>query len=217
MESELEIKIRESETKNLDEAYNRALRLEMIRRGSQRKDQVDSPARRERNVRAVEADIRCSALNDEFQKKLEELQAKNLKRMEEVRHENKRNQEALLSQQSQLKPPTKAPAQTKDFSHIRCFTGGEMGHSCKICRRRQAKGLTGVGLCYDCHQPRHLARDCPARRARTTNEAVQGVFVVNRALRNNSMEAYIKMEIGRQHCVCFMDTKVTLPCSLSRW
>ena len=37
-ESEVELKIRESETKNLD-AYNRALRLEMIRRGSQRKEQ----------------------------------------------------------------------------------------------------------------------------------------------------------------------------------
>ena len=78
-ESELELKIRESELKNLDVAYNRALRLEMIRRGSQKKDQVDSPAMRERNVRAVEADICRSALNDEFQKKLEELQAKNLK------------------------------------------------------------------------------------------------------------------------------------------
>ena len=85
---------------------------------------MDSPARRERNVRAVEADVSRSALNDEFQKKLEELQAKNLKQMEKVRQENKRNQEALLSQLSQLKPPTKAPAQTKDFSQIRCFTCG---------------------------------------------------------------------------------------------
>ena len=39
-ESELELKIRESEPKNLDDAYNRALRLEMIRRGNQRKDRV---------------------------------------------------------------------------------------------------------------------------------------------------------------------------------
>ena len=46
---------------------------------------MDSPARRERNVRAVEADVSRSALNDEFQKKLEELQAKNLRQMEEVR------------------------------------------------------------------------------------------------------------------------------------
>ena len=37
-ESELELKITESERKTLDEAYNRALRLEMIRRSSQRKD-----------------------------------------------------------------------------------------------------------------------------------------------------------------------------------
>ena len=111
-ESELQLKIRESKPKNLDDAYNRTLRLEMIRRGSQKKDQVDSPARQERNVRAVEADVSHSALNDEFQKKLEQLQAKNLKQMEEVRQENKRNQEALLSQLSQLKPPTPAPAQT---------------------------------------------------------------------------------------------------------
>ena len=39
-ESELELKIRESEPKILDGAYNRALPLEKIRRGSQRKDQV---------------------------------------------------------------------------------------------------------------------------------------------------------------------------------
>ena len=32
-ESELELKIRESEPKNLDDTYNRALRLDMIRRG----------------------------------------------------------------------------------------------------------------------------------------------------------------------------------------
>ena len=77
-ESEHELKIRESESNNLDDAHIRALRLEMIRRGSQRKDQVDSPARRERNIRAVEAEVRRSALNDEFQRKLEELKAKNL-------------------------------------------------------------------------------------------------------------------------------------------
>ena len=134
-ESEHELKIRESESKNLDYAYNRAHRLEMICRGSQRNDQVDSPARRERNVRAVEADVSRSALNAEFQTKLEELQAKNLKQMEEVRQANKRNQETLLSQLSQLKPPTKAYAQTKDFSQIRCFTCGGMGQTSKICRR----------------------------------------------------------------------------------
>ena len=38
-ESELELKIRDGEPKHLDDAYNRALRLEMIRRGSRRKDQ----------------------------------------------------------------------------------------------------------------------------------------------------------------------------------
>ena len=82
---------REREPKNLDDAYNRELRLKMIRRGSQRKDQVDSSTRRKRNVRAVEADVSRSALNDKFQKKLEELQEKNVKQMEEVRQENKRN------------------------------------------------------------------------------------------------------------------------------
>ena len=29
---------------------------------------------------------------------------------------------------------------------------------------------------------------------------------MNRALRNNSKEAYIELEIGRQHCVCLLDT-----------
>ena len=35
---------------------------------------------------------------------------------------------------------------------------------------------------------------------------------MNRALRNNSKEAYIELEIGRQHCVCLLDTgsEVTL-------
>ena len=63
----------------------------MSRRGSQRKHQVDSPARRERNVRAVEDDVSRFTLIDEFQRKLEELQARNVKEMEEVRQENKRN------------------------------------------------------------------------------------------------------------------------------
>ena len=84
-----------------------------------------------------------------------------------------------------------------------------MDHTSRICRRRQATGSTGVRrLCYACQLPVHLARDCPARRARTTDEAVQGAFVVfNRALRNNSKEAYIELEIGRQHCVCLLDTE----------
>ena len=30
---------------------------------------------------------------------------------------------------------------------------------------------------------------------------------MNRALRNNSKEAYIKLEIERQHCVCLLDTE----------
>ena len=196
-ESELEFKIRESESKNLDDAYNRALRLEMIRHGSHRKDQVDSPARRERNVRSIKADVRRSALNDEFQNNLEELQVKNLKQREEIRQENKSNQEELLSQLSQLKPPMTALAQSKDFSQIRCFTCEGMGHTSRICRKRQATGSAGVRLCYECQQPEHLARDCPARRARTTDEAVQGAFVMtNSALRNNSKEAYIELEIG---------------------
>ena len=29
---------------------------------------------------------------------------------------------------------------------------------------------------------------------------------MNRALRNNSKEAYIELEIGQQHCVCLLDT-----------
>ena len=126
-ESKLELKIRKIESKNLDDAYNCALRLEMIRRGSQRKDQVDSSPRRELNVRAVEADVSRSALNDEFQKKLEELQAKKMKQME-FWQENKRNQEALLSQLSQLKPPKPGPAHTTDFSQIRCFICEGMVH-----------------------------------------------------------------------------------------
>ena len=53
----------------------------------------------------------------------------------------------------------------------------------------------------------HLSRDCPARQSRATDEAVQGAFAVtNRALRNNSKEAYIELEIRRQHCVCLLDT-----------
>ena len=178
---------------------------------------MNSPVRRERNVRAVEADVSRSALNDEFQKKLEELQAKNLKQMEEVRQVNKRNQEALLFQLSQLEPPTKAHAQTNDFTQIRCFTCGGMGHTSKICRRRQATGSAGVRLCYECQKPGHLARNCLARRARTTDEAVQGAFVVNCALRNNSKEAYIELEIGRQHCVCSLDTESDVTFSQSRW
>ena len=129
-----------------------------------------------------------------------------MKQMEEVMQKNKRNQEALLMQLSQLKPPTPAPAQTKDFSQIRCFNCGGMGHTSRICRRRQATGSAGVRLCYECQQPEHLARDCLARRARTTDEAVQGAFVVtHRALQNNSKEAYIELDIGRQHCVCLLD------------
>ena len=127
--------------------------------------------------------------------------------MKEVRQKNKRNQEALHSQLSQLKPPTKALAQTTDFSQIRCFTCGGMGHISEICRRRQATGSAGERLCYECQQLGHLAKDCPARRARTTDEAVQGAFVVNRALRNNSKEEYIELEIGGQQCVCLLDTE----------
>ena len=62
-------------------------------------------------------------------------------------------------------------------------------------------------LSNECQQPGHLARDCQARRARTTDEAVQGTFVVtNRALRNNSNEAYIELEIERQYFICLLDT-----------
>ena len=93
---------------------------------------MDSLARRELNVRAVEADVSRSALNDMFQKKLEELQAKNLKQMEAVRQENRRNQEAQFSQLSQRKLPTPVPMQTKEFSIIRCFTCGGKGHTSRF-------------------------------------------------------------------------------------
>ena len=65
---DLVLKIRESEPKNLNEAYTRAIRLEMIRKKLQKRELVeDAPVKHGRHTRAMEVDVSRSALNQECQ------------------------------------------------------------------------------------------------------------------------------------------------------
>ena len=79
---DFELKIRESEQKNLNEAYTRAHRLEMIRKKAQKRELVDdTPVKHGKHTRAVKIDVSRSALNQEYQRKTEEMQRSTQKRI----------------------------------------------------------------------------------------------------------------------------------------
>ena len=75
----------------MNEAYTRALRLEMIRKKVQKRELVEEAAvKHGKHTRAVEVDISRSALNQEYQRMIEVLQISTQKRMEENQLANRR-------------------------------------------------------------------------------------------------------------------------------
>ena len=90
-DADFELKIRESELKILSEAYTHSLRLQMIRRKVQKRKLVDQiPVKHGKHTRAVEVDISQSALNQEHQRMIEELQISRQKRFEESQAANQK-------------------------------------------------------------------------------------------------------------------------------
>ena len=104
-DSDFELKIRESEPKNVNEAYTRALRLEMIRKKVQKKELAEvAPGKQGTHTRAVEVFTSRAALNQEYQRLIEELQISTQKRIEESQAANqKRTEEQLLAMASEQK------------------------------------------------------------------------------------------------------------------
>ena len=96
---DFELKIRESEPKNLNEAYTHALRLEMIRKKVRKRKLVeDVPVvKHGKHTRAVEVDVSRSALNEEYQRMIEEMQMGAQKRMKESQASNQTKIEEQLA------------------------------------------------------------------------------------------------------------------------
>ena len=70
-DTDLELQIKEREPRNLNEAYTRALRLEMIRKKVQKKELAEeAPVKHGKHTRAVEVDTSRSTLNQEYQRRL---------------------------------------------------------------------------------------------------------------------------------------------------
>ena len=163
---DFETRIRESEPRTLDDAYNRALRLEVIRKGVQQKEMPDVlPAKHGKQTRAIDVDVINSALNAEYQRKIEELQfnaQKNLDEMKvqnkktqdslfeqithalsELKTENKKMQELLLKQDKKTETAVGQPSITqRDFSKVKCYNSGALGHT---------------------RQLEHFKKDCPGQ------------------------------------------------------
>ena len=94
-DSDFGLKIRESEPKNLNEAYTRVLRIEMIRKKVPKIELVeDAPVKHEKHTWAAEVDVSRSALN---QRMMEEMQRSTQKRIEENQAENQKKIEEQLS------------------------------------------------------------------------------------------------------------------------
>ena len=93
-----ELKIRESKPKNLNEAYTRALRLEMVRKEVQEKELVeDAPIKHGKDMRAGEVDVTQSPLNLKYQRMLEKMQMSEQKRTEESKAANQKKIEKQLA------------------------------------------------------------------------------------------------------------------------
>ena len=72
---DFKLKIRKSEPRNLNEAYTRALRLEMIKKKVLKRELVEeAPVKHRKHTRAVEVAASRSTLNQEYQRLIEELQ-----------------------------------------------------------------------------------------------------------------------------------------------
>ena len=93
-----ELKIRESKPKNLNEAYTRALRLEMIRKEVLERELVeDAPVKHGKHMRAVEVDVTRSPLNLKYQRMIEKMQMSEQKRTEESKAANQKKVEEKLA------------------------------------------------------------------------------------------------------------------------
>ena len=92
------LKIRRVSRTNLNEAYTRALRVEMIRKKVQKRELVeDAPVKHGKHTRAVEVDVSWLALNQEYQRMTEEMQMSTHKRIEENQAANQTKIEEQLS------------------------------------------------------------------------------------------------------------------------
>ena len=95
---DFELKIRKNEPKSLNEAYTRALRLKMIRKKAQTREEVeDAPVKQGKHTRAVEINVSRSALNQEYQRMIEEMQMSTQKRIEKSQAAIQRKIEEQLS------------------------------------------------------------------------------------------------------------------------
>ena len=87
-----------SAPKNLNEAYTRALRLEMIRKKVQKRELVEHiPVKHGKHTRAMKVDVSRSALNKEYQRMIEEKQLSAQKRIEESQAANQKKIEGQLT------------------------------------------------------------------------------------------------------------------------
>ena len=93
-----DLKIRESKPKNLNEAYTRALRPEMIITEVQERELVeDAPVKHGKHMRAMKVDVTRSPLNLKYQRMIEKMQISEQKRTEEIKAANQKKIEKQLA------------------------------------------------------------------------------------------------------------------------
>ena len=104
-DSTFELKIRESESKNLNEVYTRALRLDMIKKRVQKKKLAEEASvKHGKHTRAVEVDTSRSALKQNYQRLIEGLHISTQKMIEESQGVNRKIiEEQLVAMTSKQK------------------------------------------------------------------------------------------------------------------
>ena len=96
-----------------------------------------------------------------------------------------------LRQQSSLLNDVKMLAPAKpDYSNLKCFNFGKMGHSAKICKQPKEPIQTVADMnCFHCHQPDHFRRNSPMIASKSGDACKKIEYAKTR-------EAYIELVIA---------------------
>ena len=197
-------------------------------------------AKHGKQTRAIEADVINSWLNAEYQRKIEELQFNAQKNLDEMKVQNKKAQDSLLEHitraLSKLKVENKkmqelllkqdkntasaveqASITKRDFSKVKRYNCGALGHTSKICRKPKqtanvvptaATLATGNRVCFGSQQLRYFKKDCPGQKPKPVQDLSDKAScnVCTRGVFKGTEEAYIELIIGGRSCICLLDT-----------